>query len=467
MSRSLIRAAALAAIGTMCGMSGWAGTDSPAVALDKAERLFRAGEYRQAAQAARLDDAMSTDERYRAIMVQARSALAQGDGPRAQDLFERAANQFGDHTEAEVGLLRASLQAGDFAQAVAWANLIAGEDPDSTEAQALQAFVLDRTGHSEFGLQLLRTARAARPDDVALAAAEGEILIERGLAAEAARRLDAWIARNGGQPDIDRMRARAADALGDSSQAARFRARSSARTAPALDAGVASSTWPRPGFQPFPVDLGAPWTASSGLLLGGGTQVLTVAPGLAGEDARLWVRNGLGVLRAARLERIDADSGLAVLRLDEPFPSAIGFDLANVALPAPGGPGFILGYAVSDPADASYPSMTPGLIVRADSGVKGWMHLTGWVGPSLPGAPVLDASGRLIGLLRGDAAHLQEIQREGYKAGSFAVPATDLRRLVGLSEAPTAPGQPLSRDEIFGRTQAAVVLVVASRAATP
>jgi hypothetical protein len=69
-------------------------------------------------------------------LVAGDQALARGRPAEAVDRFERAARLDDERPDAELGQLRAWLQAGDYAHAVAWGRLVAGEHADSPMAAA-------------------------------------------------------------------------------------------------------------------------------------------------------------------------------------------------------------------------------------------------------------------------------------------------------------------------------------------
>ncbi len=74
-------------------------------------------------------------------------ARLQGTAAKAAEIYEALTRQ-GESLEAEIGLVRASLQAGEFRKATSWATLVAGEHTDSVEAVALLAYLHDRAGYT-------------------------------------------------------------------------------------------------------------------------------------------------------------------------------------------------------------------------------------------------------------------------------------------------------------------------------
>lgn len=154
---------------------------------------------------------------FQALMRRANDALFRRDAGEAARLFEQASSQFGERPEAELGQARAYLLAGDFRQAVAYANLGAGEHSDFPPAIALLAFIEDRSGHTEIATSRLHAALKRWPEDTALTGALAEILIDRGASAKAISLLDERLNRGGNSTDLKRLRTRAATAIGDES----------------------------------------------------------------------------------------------------------------------------------------------------------------------------------------------------------------------------------------------------------
>src|SRR5262245_38170902 len=96
--------------------------------------------------------------------------LRQGDAQRAEILFEQAG--LGRHaTDAELGLVRAYMQAGDYRRAVALCAHAAGAHPDSGAGAAMYAWLLFIGGQTQVAARILDRASARAPRDPVLAAA--------------------------------------------------------------------------------------------------------------------------------------------------------------------------------------------------------------------------------------------------------------------------------------------------------
>jgi hypothetical protein len=79
---------------------------------------------------------------------------------------------------------------------------------------------------------------------------------------------------------------------------------------------------------------------------------------------------------------------------------------------------FAFGFSTPRSADAAYPAIAPGLVVRADTGVGGLMQVTSALGVDQNGAPIFDARGKLIGLALGIG-------------GKHRIAAQDIRKNLG------------------------------------
>jgi hypothetical protein len=356
----------------------------------------------------------------------ARRALDAGDGATAVSMYE-ALTQQGESLEAEIGLVRAALLAGEFRKALSWATLTAGEHKDSAEAVALLAYLHDRVGHTEQAFASLKTLRDSHPSSAIAVAAQAEILKDRLAADQAATLLKTWRAKN---PSASPQRA-----------------------------------WPRPAFDRFPFAVEHIAAAGNGLIVDGGTRVLTYAAALP-KAATFYVRNGLGKVRRAERTPNDQTGELVRLKLTEAYPSAWAFPEDEIVAPEGVRFCFAFGYATPRDTGGAYPAVSPGLVFRADAGVGGLMQITSPLGAGHSGSPVFDPRGRLIGVAVG-AGNIV-IDGESLRArlgdGNFAV---RVRERVTTLQQPVAAKGPVgpmpSVEELYERVLPKVVQIVAVR----
>ena len=277
-----------------------------------------------------------------ALLAHAQAELERGDATQALDDFERAAMML-HAADAELGLIRAAMQDGQYRRALAFCAHTAGEHTADADGAALYAWLLRIGGQGAPSERVLAGSRAATPDapvtKAAAAALSTPSPVATGVLLEAPHRMAPW--------------------------------------AVALDA---SAPGPAARF------------ASNAALVDEGRAALLPLSALGPDaGARLWVRNGLG--QSVQARRDDdatlAGRGLARLRLASALPVG-GSREAGGRPPFAGSPGYAVAFApTSEPA---WPLLAQGFL----GGGVGATRRLGFGAP--PGAPVLDARGKLVGV---------------------------------------------------------------------
>jgi S1-C subfamily serine protease len=276
------------------------------------------------------------------MLADGEAALARGDAEPAAQQFERA-GMVKHEADAELGLIRAYMQAGEYRRALAFAAHTAGAHPQTGAGSALYAWLLHIGGQAHIAAQLLDKARARLPDDGLLQATT------------------TWI--------------------------------KSPLAAPAAELLI-----PPARFAPYsPEAPPLPQTAkvvASGVLIDNGRKALTAAAAL-GNAREVWVRNGLGQGTTATVVRSDGDTGLAELHLAHaiavPAPALSSRDAF------PGSPGFAVEFPAIANAALGWPLLRVGFLGKP-SGVAGVYQLGIAMPQANRGGPVFDASGRLAGI---------------------------------------------------------------------
>lgn len=285
------------------------------------------------------------------LLAAARQALQAGEPAAAQAPLDQAA-ALRHAADTELLMVQQMMQRGAYRQALAFAAHAAGAHADVPQARALYAWLAALGGQPAFADAQLGLGLQRLPDDAVLLAARQSLA---GL-----------------QPGAPQP------------------------VAPPADAGpvVTGSTLP-PGARPV----------ASGLLLQGGTQALLMLPADAAQPAaKLWLRDGLGRTRAARLQQHWPASGLALAGLESPLPGAV--PLVAAAQPGfAGSPAVVVGHLLpAQPADApsgqgatgAWPALHMGFLGRPLGDAAQALGVA--VPAELPGALVLDLGGRLLGL---------------------------------------------------------------------
>ena len=267
-------------------------------------------------------------------------ALAAGAADAALDAFERAA-QLQHAADAEVGIVRSHMQAGDYRRALAFGAHAAGAHRDHPEAMALYAWLLYRGGETVAADRYLRQGLQGAPDDADLLWVRGQLPVpEPGHAALAA-------GPAGVPPSI------LAPSVTGAAVPPGARVVGTAALAPdGLQAWVPLATLPPAG--------------------------------------RLWLRNGLGQTAAADVLRRDVAHGIALLALRVPLHPP------TVALapdwPFAGSPAATVEYETGPGARPAWPMLRQGFFGQPGS------PLSIQASSDPHGGPVFDRTGRLAGL---------------------------------------------------------------------
>ena len=291
------------------------------------------------------------------MLARAEATLKRGDAPSALDDFERAAMML-HAPDAELGLIRAALQDGQYRRALGFAAHTAGGHLEAVEAAALYAWLLRIGGQNAQADRVLTEARARSPGDAvagAVAAAfEAALPVASGVLLEPPHRMAPWPVMQASQP-------------------------------------------------PVPPD--ARFVGGAVLLDDGDAAITPLAVLPASADARLWVRNGLGQTSEAVLDRSNAaleSAGVAVLRLKAMLAPG-GHPAAAAREPFAGAPGYALQFAIT--GAAAWPWLHQGFFGGVDRdthgsvvGNAGRRRLGFATDAAAPGAAVLDAAGRLVGI---------------------------------------------------------------------
>ncbi|MED5619812.1 tetratricopeptide repeat protein [Ideonella sp. BN130291] len=278
------------------------------------------------------------------VIAAGEQALAAGDADAALQLFERAAG-FGHQADTELRTVRALMQRGAYRQALALCAHVAGEHRDEAGPAALHAWLLDAGGQREAARRVLAEAP------------HGSLLVQTQRALTGEPRI-----ASPGMLDLPH------------------------RMAPVAVRSVDA-----------PPDTGCRVVCTAALI-DGGDRALAPWSMVVGAG-RLWVRNGLGMAQGAVLENGLEGLGLALLRLNAPLPLPPTPGLAPRD-PFAGSPGAVVAYTASASAEPAWPALGAGFLGRSTAATALLRRLGIAVNGRVDGAPVLDAQGRLCGVVR-------------------------------------------------------------------
>jgi hypothetical protein len=314
------------------------------------------------------------------------AALQRGESQQALDSFERAA-MLRHGAPIEIGIVRSLMQMGAYRRALGFAGHTAFAHPESHDGASLYALLLRLGGQAPVAQRLVEAGLQRAPDDVSLARARAVL------------------------------------------------------TAPLADERVQALTALTPSGDSVPPDASVIGNAT---LLPGGRQALVPLAQLPADGA-LWVRNGLGRTVRAERHRVDAQAGVAVLRLAD----AVDAPQRALRRPFPGTPAFVVAF---DRA-STWPQLHSGFLGNLTADTAGqWLGVD--AGAHSAGAPVFDGSGRLLGMAlpASDDGRLRFI---GLAAAAPLLPV--------LQPADASPSAARAIDELYERGLRSALQVIAAR----
>jgi tetratricopeptide (TPR) repeat protein len=338
-----------------------------------------------------------------ALVSQAEAALSSGDAVAALALFEQAAARW-HAPDIEAGWVRAQMQAGDYRGALAFAAHVAGAHPREALGSLLYAWLLQLGGQTSQARLLLDTAQQRWPNDAAVARLRARLL---GVPMPAGALL------------------------------------------PEGPEGLGTALRLGPYATGAAVDAHARVVASG---LSWGAQQALVPLAAVNTGATLWVRDGLGNTRRAVVERSDITLGLTLLRLEAPLDAGHLTPVPQDAFP--GSPAFALAYRRDDGL-TQWPQMSLGFLGAPVAG--GPSRQLGFELPQAQaGGPVLDRSGRLLGIsLAGSAEGQPRYVPLSAVLAFSAWPVKD-------EAASAVPAPTLSPDQLYESGLRATLLIIAA-----
>jgi S1-C subfamily serine protease len=276
------------------------------------------------------------------LLASAEAALTRSDTTTAQEAFERAA-LISHAADTEMGLVRTYMQAGQYRRALSFGAHTAGTHLDVVGGAALYALLLHVGGQEAPAKRMLADALGRSPSHPLLIAAQTQLQSGKPL----------------GQGQLLQSPVRMA---------------------------------------PYGPGTGLPRSArvaGSGLLIDGGRRAL-LPLGTLGTAQRVWVRNGLGQLAQARVDKKLVHLQLATLSLTSALPVDAALALADRDAFA-GSVGFAVEYTPAPNAVPQWPVLSTGFLGEPSAnGTSRALGITLAKGPR--GGPVFDSLGRLVGM---------------------------------------------------------------------
>lgn len=149
----------------------------------------------------------------------------------------------------------------------------------------------------------------------------------------------------------------------------------------------------------WPIKKGEHAYTGSGFITGNGDLIITNRHVI--ENARrVYVRNGLGEIKAAKIEKISKEDDIALLRIDEPYNDQYAQSIPESYNIKIGQKIYVIGYPLADLLGESKPSITQGIISK-DTGMKddpAQFQITAKLNSGNSGGPIISSEGNIVGI---------------------------------------------------------------------
>ena len=149
----------------------------------------------------------------------------------------------------------------------------------------------------------------------------------------------------------------------------------------------------------MPVDIEKEFFTGSGPFFANGHLILTNKHVV--EDVNyIVVRNGLGETRIAKGFFVSDTDDIAIIELENPFPSDYSLGLEDFANASTGEPVFVMGYPMAFTLGMFHPSINEGIVTNeAGFGeTSGEFQISAVVNPGNSGGPIFNGDGKIIGI---------------------------------------------------------------------
>ena len=219
--------------------------------------------------------------------------------------------------------------------------------------------------------------------------------------------------------------------------------------------------------EPLPFAPGSSYLSGSGIVLEGGRLVVTNRHVIEGM-AVVYVRNGTGHVRPARIVKISQEDDLALLEIEAPFPEAAVIKYVDMVDPAPGRSAVVMGFPMIDLLGDNQPALTEGIVAKI-TGLGNdpkTFQMTTKINRGNSGGPVFDRQGRLMGITVGqtDAADIYRKSGVLVENMNIGIKADRILRFLGKSAVANAGRTAdIDLEDLYRQMLPRVVLVAAQK----
>jgi len=218
--------------------------------------------------------------------------------------------------------------------------------------------------------------------------------------------------------------------------------------------------------EPLPFAPGSSIMTGSGIVLEGGRQIITNRHVIEGMNS-VYVRNGTGYVRKARVAKVSNDDDLALLEIDKPFPEGAVTPFADIVEPATGRAAIVMGFPMIGLFGDEQPALTEGIIAKANGlgNDPGTFQMTAKLNKGNSGGPVFDKHGHLLGVAVGKTDTAAIYQKSGVMVEDMNIGIKGGRILAFLGKSPVteAATPEISLEDLYQQMLPRTVLIAAQK----
>ena len=218
--------------------------------------------------------------------------------------------------------------------------------------------------------------------------------------------------------------------------------------------------------EPFPIAPGSPIMTGSGVVLEGGRQIITNRHVVEGITT-LYVRNGTGHVRKARIAKVSNEDDLALLEIDKAFPEGAVTPISDIVQPTAGRAAIVMGYPLISLLGDEQPALTEGIVAKA-AGLgndPNTFQMTTKINKGNSGGPVFDKRGHLLGVAVGKTDSAAIYQKTGTLLEDMNIGIKGGRILAFLGKTATAESAApeMGLEDLYQQMLPRAVLIVGQK----
>ncbi len=218
--------------------------------------------------------------------------------------------------------------------------------------------------------------------------------------------------------------------------------------------------------EPFPIAPGSPIMTGSGVVLEGGRMILTNRHVIEGMTT-LYVRNGTGHVRKARVAKVSNEDDLALLEIDKPFPEGAVTPISDIIQPPAGRAAIVMGYPMIGLLGDEQPALTEGIVAKA-AGLgndPNTFQMTTKINKGNSGGPVFDKRGHLLGVAVGKTDTAAIYQKTGtlLEDMNIGIKGGRILAFLGKAVAAESAAPEMSLEDLYQQMLPRAVLIVGQK----